>query len=43
MRRALRPDTVGERVGVDAATGLPVVCLGTPVTTEMVRAAVDEE
>ena len=43
MRRALRPDTAGERVGVDAATGLPVVCLGTPVTTEMVRAAVDEE
>ena len=43
MRRALRPDTEGERVGVDAATGLPVVCLGTPVTTEMVRAAVDEE
>ena len=43
MRRALRPDTEGERVGVDATTGLPVVCLGTPVTTEMVRAAVDEE
>jgi len=32
MRRALRPDT-----------GRPVVCLGTPVTTEMVRAAADEE
>jgi predicted transcriptional regulator len=44
MRRALRPDiTVPHRFVIDADAGLPVVFLGTPVTTEMVRAAVDEE
>jgi hypothetical protein len=43
VRRALWPDPEGERVAIDAGTGLPLVCLGTPVTTEMVRAAVDEE
>lgn len=43
VRRGLHPTGAGERVGVDAATGLPVVRLGTPVTTEMARAAADEE
>ncbi|MGH9065723.1 MAG: antitoxin [Acidimicrobiales bacterium] len=41
--RALRTTTGGERVSLDAATGLPLVRLGKPVTTDMVRAAVDEE
>jgi len=43
MRQALRPETEGDRVGIDPVTGLPLVCLGTPITTEMVRTAVDEE
>jgi len=43
VRRALLPATGSAAVDVDARTGLPVVRLGTPVTTEMVRAAADEE
>lgn len=43
VRRGLDPGTRGERVSVDATTRLPLVHLGSPVTTEMVRAAADEE
>ncbi len=43
VRRALRPEPGGEQVQLDDRTGLPVVRLGTPVTTDMVRAAVDDE
>lgn len=43
LRRSLTSDADGERVSVDAVTGLPLVRLGKPVTTEMVRAAADDE
>lgn len=43
VRRGLRPDHQPERVRLDEPTGLPVVQLGSPVTTDMVRAAADEE
>lgn len=43
LRKALGPEIDGEQVTQDAATGLPLVRLGHPVTTEMVRAATDEE
>ena len=43
VRRGLGPTTGIERVSLDAATGLPLVRLGTPVTTDMVRAAAADE
>jgi hypothetical protein len=43
VRRGLGPTTEIERVSLDAATGLPLVRLGTPVTTDMARAAADDE
>jgi len=43
LRKALGPGIDGEHVSQDAATGLPLVRLGHLVTTEMVRAATDEE
>ena len=43
LRKALGPEVDGEQVAQDPATGLPAVHLGHPVTTEMVRAATDEE
>jgi hypothetical protein len=43
VSRALIPVTGTTAVDVDPDTGLPLVRLGTPVTTEMVRAAVDED
>ena len=43
VRRALRPEAGSGQVTFDTRTGLPVVYVGVPVTTEMVRAAIDEE
>ncbi len=43
VRRALRPEAGSGQVTLDTRTGLPVVYVGVPVTTEMVRAAIDEE
>lgn len=43
LRRALGPELEGEQVTQDPITGLPLVRLGHPVTTETVRAAADEE
>ncbi len=43
LRKALGPEIDGEQVTQDPATGLPLVRLGHLVTTEMVRAATDEE
>jgi hypothetical protein len=43
VRRALSPNSGDERVSVDPATGLPLVRLGIPVTTEMARRAADDE
>ncbi len=43
LRKALGPKIEGEQETQDPATGLPLVGLGHPVTTEMVRAATDEE
>jgi hypothetical protein len=43
VRRALSPNPGDERLGVDPETKLPLVRLGVPVTTEMVRRAADDE
>lgn len=43
VRGGLCPEGPGERVSVDQNTGLPVVHLGTTVTTDTVRALLDEE
>jgi len=43
VRRALSPAGISDKVRVDETTGLPVVWVGRPVTTEMVRAAADDE
>ncbi len=43
VRRALTPAGISDKVHADETTGLPVVWVGRPVTTEMVRAAVDDE
>lgn len=42
VRLALRPEGGRGAVDRDASTGLPLVRLGHPVTTEMVRAAADD-
>ena len=43
VRQALAPKGDVRKVVVGEATGLPVVYVGMPVTTEMVRAALDDE
>ncbi len=44
VRRGLAPDSSGgEMLTTDPVTGLPVVRVGHPVSTEMVRAGLDEE
>jgi len=43
VRQGLSPNSGTERVSTVPATGLPLVRLGRPVTTEMVRAAVADE
>ncbi len=42
IRQALQPQGGDGGVGIDAATGLPLVRVGHPVTSEMVRTATDE-
>lgn len=43
VRTGLAPGRADTEPGTDPATGLPVVWVGHPVTTEMARAAADEE
>lgn len=43
VRRGLNPSTGTERISIDPTTGFPLVRLGRPITTELVRAAADDE
>ncbi|MGH7643002.1 MAG: toxin-antitoxin system, antitoxin component [Candidatus Dormibacteria bacterium] len=43
VAKALSPGIATGCLGHDSVTGLPLVRLGKPITTEMVRAAANEE
>jgi hypothetical protein len=43
VREGLSPNSGTAGVSIDPVTGFPLVHLGRPVTTEMVRAAADDE
>lgn len=43
MNKALRPGSAVDDISVDLVTGFPVVYVGHPVTTDMVKSDDDDE